>query len=188
MNKLSNNEVCLKKSAEIFNELMKGKIINEFVYNNKTNSLEVNSLFNEIRYNFNQYNLQYKMNGMTLVEMKNYFYLIDGKSNEDTKQPIKTKILASLIVLIRYITSDSGKVFDYLKNVNYGATVEDLKGVNNNSNYTHILQTAKIENGESILKILFDKNILLKTSHDRYILSDSGKSIVDDIIYVIDNK
>lgn len=179
---LSNENVNIKLSKIIFNELTKGRIINEFIYDNKLNTLIENPLFVEIRNNLSQYNMQYKMSGMKLFENSKFFYLIDENTKIDNKQPVKTKVTASIIVLVRHILSDNGKVFDYLKNINYGVSEADMSGVNDNSNYFHILKTAKIEKAEFILKYLFEKNILLKTNKDRYILSDSGQSLVYDIM------
>lgn len=181
MSELSIKKINMQKSQEIFNELIKGRIINEYLYDNKTDSLILNPLFSEIRDGLEQYQLQYQMNGMTLIEKAKFFYLFDQNTNLDTKQPIKTKIYASLIVLIRYVMSDGGKIFDYFKNVKYGVSVKDLDGLDQNTNYAHILKTAKIDKPESILKYLHEKNILLKTSSDRYILSDSGDAIVNEI-------
>lgn len=181
MSELSIKKINIKKSQSIFGELIKGKIINEYFYDNKTDSLILNPLFAEIRDNLEQYKLQYQMNGMTLVEKAKFFYLLDQNTKIDTKQPIKTKIYASIIILIRYVMSDGGKIFDYFKNVKYGISIKDLEGLEQNANYSHILKTAKIDNAESILKYLHEKNILLKTSNDRYILSDSGEAIVNEI-------
>lgn len=181
MNQLSIEKINIKKSQEIFNELIKGRIINEYIYDNKTDSLILNHLFIEIRNNLEQYKLQYEMNGMKLVEKAKFFYILDRNTNSDTKQPIKTKIYASTILLIRYVMSDGGKIFDYFKNVKYGISIKDLDGLDQNTNYAHILKTAKIDKAESILRYLHEKNILLKTSNDRYILSDSGEAIVNEI-------
>lgn len=181
MSELSIKKINIKTSQEIFNELIKGRIINEYIYDNKTDALVLNPLFTEVRDNLEQYKLQYQMNGMELIEKAKFFYLLDQNTNTDTKQPIKTKVYASLIVLIRYVMTDGGKIFDYFKNVKYGVSAKDLEGLDQNTNYSHILKTAKIDKAESILKYLHDKNILLKTSHDRYILSDSGDAIVNEI-------
>lgn len=182
MRTLSNQNVNIEKSQKIFNDLIKGKVINEFIYDPKTDALIINDLFSELRDNLEQYKLQYQMNGMELIEKAKYFYLIDKNSISETKQPIKTKIYASMILLIRFVMSDGGKVFDYLKNINYGVSVKDLDGLEDNANYLHILKTAKIDKAENMLKYLHEKNILIKTSKDRYILSDSGNAIVQDII------
>lgn len=182
MRTLSNQNVNIEKSQKIFNDLIKGKVINEFIYDPKTDALIINDLFSELRDHLEQYKLQYQMNGMELIEKAKYFYLIDKNSISETKQPIKTKIYASMILLIRFVMSDGGKVFDYLKNINYGVSVKDLDGLEDNANYLHILKTAKIDKAENMLKYLHEKNILIKTSKDRYILSDSGNAIVQDII------
>lgn len=181
MSDLSISKVNIKNSQKIFNELIKGKIINEYIYDNKTDALILNPLFIELRDNLEQYKIQYQMNGMELVEKAKFFYLLDKNTNIDTKQPIKTKVYSSLIVLIRYVMSDGGKIFDYFKNIKYGISIKDLEGIEDNPNYIHILKTAKIENAESILKFLYEKNILLKTINDKYILSDSGDAIVEEI-------
>tara|TARA_Y100001960_G_scaffold334192_1_gene446937 strand:- start:13528 stop:14088 length:561 start_codon:yes stop_codon:yes gene_type:complete len=182
MSFLSNQSINIEKSQKIFNELIKGKIINEFIYDSKTDSLTNNELFIEIRNNLEQYKLQYQMNGMELIERSKFFYLLDKNTNTESKQPIKTKIYSSIIVLVRYVMSEGGKIFDYLKNINYGVSYDDIKGIEEDSNYLHILKTAKIDKSESILNYLYEKNILLKTKKDRFILSDSGISIVQDII------
>ncbi|MBM24250.1 MAG: hypothetical protein CL760_00880 [Chloroflexi bacterium] len=182
MSILSNQKINIEKSQKIFNDLVKGKVINELIYDPKTDALVINDLFSEVRDNLEQYKLQYQMNGMELVEKAKYFYLIDKSKNSETKQPIKTKVYASMILLVRFVMSDGGKVFDYLKNINYGVSVKDLDGIEDNPNYLHILKTAKIDKAKNILKYLYEKNILLKTSKDRYILSDSGNAIIQDII------
>lgn len=131
MSILSNEKVDIKKSEIIFNELIKGKRINELIYDNKTDTLILNPFFSEIRDNYEQYSLQYKMSGMDLVQKPKFFYLIDKNSNNESKQSVKT---------------------------------------------------AKIENTSSILNYLHEKNILWKTNKGGYILSDSGKAMVQDII------
>lgn len=178
-----NKQIDIKKSQLIFNELTKGEIINEYIYDNKNNSLSRNDLFTEISENIEVYKMQYEMCGFQLVHNPTFFYVRDKNSSKTSdKQSKKIKIYSSLLIIVRYILSDKGKLFDILKNIHYGITAEDLKDIENNSNYTHILKASNLKNGEEILNYLYSKNIFLKTNKDKYILSDSGKEIVNDIM------
>ena len=66
------------------------------------------------------------MIGHELVDKGEYFYLINRPAEKATTQDAKAKLHASLICIVRLITHEKGKLFEYLSNVNYGVTTEDL--------------------------------------------------------------
>ncbi len=182
--KLKNNKVNFNLSKKIFSNLMKGVMINKNIYCGKTNSILPNPLFLEIENNYEQYDLQFKMAGLEIVDNVNFFYLVDDKYEEKNKLSIvnKNKIYSAIIILVRYITQDCGKLFESLTNIHYGFSEDDFKDIDAKVTYLHLLEKTKLVNVAGMIKVLFDKGFLLKTKKDKFVLSDSGKSIVDEII------
>lgn len=162
--------------------MQKGQIINEFTYCPKSHEFIENILFNELRNNFEQYEFHFKMMNLELIDKMNYFYLLDEDSLKNDKQRNKNKILASIIIFVRYITLEGDKLRDSIENINYGVDESDFEGIVNNNAYVHLLQKARIDNGTGVIKVLFERNLLIKTNRGKYILSDSGKAIVGHII------
>jgi hypothetical protein len=179
---LSNKKVDLILSQEIFKTLVKGEIINEKNYDGSTQSFIDNKYFTELRSQFDQYSLQYEMINMKLVDNLNYFYITEHSSSSgNAKQLAKTKIYAALTILIRYMMNENGKTFDNIKNINYGVKEEDFSEMDHDDYYSNILKIARIDNIKGVFKILNERNLLFKTKNNKYILSDSGKSIVQHI-------
>jgi hypothetical protein len=181
---LKDNQINFKLSEEIFNILTKGIMINKNNYCPKTHCLNPNTYFNEIESNYEQYTLQFKMAGLTLVDNVDFFYLIDKKYEEKNKQAIinKNKIYCAIIILVRYITQDCGRLYDSIKSINYGFNEDDFKGIESKTTYMHILEKTKLNSVFNMIKLLNDKGFIIKTKNNKYILTDSGKKIVNEII------
>jgi hypothetical protein len=181
---LTDNQVNFELSEIIANTLIKGIVINKTDYCPSTHSNILNPLFIEIERNYKQYMLQYRMQGLTLVDNIDSFYLVDEKYDGKNKQAIinKNKIYASIIVLVRCITHDEGKLYDFLININYGVNEEHLKEVEKNEKIQHILEKSRVNTISNVLKFLYEKNFLLKTKNNKFILTDASKRIVDEII------
>jgi hypothetical protein len=178
------NSVNLKTSKLIYQELIRGRLINRMTYSNKSQGLEGDPLFLELRQNIEQYKLQYRMMDMTLEDKESYFYLVANDNEKANNQLFKSKVYAALIVMVRYITHDNNKLYEIIENVNYGVSAEDFENIHLDDKYGLIIERAKLVNIEQIIKFLSEKNILLKTVNDKYILSESGKSIINSIIDV----
>lgn len=175
-------QINLKKSIQIYDELTKGRLINRYIYSSTTHSLVDNSLFIELRENLENYSNQYAMSGHELVDDGEFFYLIYKKLENNTNQPIKTKVYSAVIVLIRCVTHIQARLFDSLKNVNYGVEINELKEIELPEDYQLILEKAKLGSLPKAVDYLYEKNFLLKTNRDKYILSSAGLSIVDEIV------
>ena len=179
---LEKSEVNFSLSKKIYEQLIKGNMINRSDYSAQSNQFVSNPLFNELRANFYQYDTQYQMMGMKLKDEESYFYLVSLGAEKATTQQIKAKIYAAAIVIGRYIMHDTGKLYDYLKNINYGASIEEFKEININDSYKHILEKSRIDNIEQAIKLLVERNLIVKTKSNRYVFSDSGVALFRSII------
>jgi hypothetical protein len=179
---LNLSKVKLNMSKDIYNELIKGKMVNRYIYSSKEHSLIPDPHFIELRENISEYSFQYKMIGHELVDKGEYFYLINRPAEKASTQDAKAKLHASLICIVRLITHEKGKLFEYLSNVNYGVTTEDLNIDELPDSYGLIMQRVKLKGFIEALKVLSEKKLVLRTNRDRYILSSSGLEIVESII------
>lgn len=171
------------KSKDIIDSLMKGQMINEKVYCGNSNSMIDNGLFNELLSEKDAYSFYFKMGGFTLMHKSNYFYLYEENDKND-KQKTKKRICAAVIILVRYITHNKGKLYEYMTNHHYGIKPEDLENIDKDDNFIPIFQNAfhevKKEYGKYLLDFLSNKNLLFKTNTGRYIFSDSAISLIEE--------
>jgi hypothetical protein len=173
--------IKLNLSATIYEELTKGRIINRNVYSTKLHTLIDNPLFLELRENLEDYVNQYLMSGHELMDQGEYFYLVYKKHENNSKQLIKTKIYSAIIVLVRCVTHLQSRLFDSLKNVNYGVDISELNDITLPEEYQLILEKAQHPSLVKAVEYLSEKNLLLKTNRNKYILSSSGLALIDEI-------
>ena len=181
---LSISKVSLEYSKEIYSRLIRGSMINKNIYCEQTHSLMKNPLFIEIEENYDQYSLQYQMSGMKLVDSVSHFYLISDSFDDKLKTGIqnKYKIYAAIVILVRYITQDMGKLFDYASNINYGFTNEEISAMEEDTTYKHMLEKTRLKDTSGLIKILKDKDFIFETKNKKYVLSDSGLRLTNEII------
>lgn len=193
-----NNTIDKNKSIAIFNELIKGKIINQKYYELNKKEFIDNQLFIEIRNNFKDYSMLYEMQGFKIIDNKDHFYLeLDQDDNDENtkidKRMNKTILIIGLIVIGRYITKHLSLSFDLMINPTYGFSLKELDSMNTIDDINSILKNIN-KNIKSIMELLIDKNLIIlckddKNFNDRkYILSESGVSLFTNIVKEYDNK
>ncbi|MEZ7188530.1 hypothetical protein NO991_11795 [Pseudoalteromonas sp. DY56-GL22] len=175
-------QINLKRSIQIYDELTKGRVINRHLYSSSTHSLVDNPLFQELRENLDIYTIQYQMSGHQLIDDGEYFYLIHKKLENNNNQLIKTKVYSSIIVLVRCVTHLQSRLYESIKNVNYGIEIKELNEIKLPEEYLLILEKGKHETLHKAIEFLAERNFLIKTNRDKYVLSNAGLSIVDEII------
>ena len=182
--KLNDCQVNIDKSKDIFGILTKGGMVNKHHYNAQEHSVTSNDLFLEIESNIEQYKLQYRMAGLDLVDAVDYFYLLDHKTESRTNSAhiTKNKIYSSIIILVRYITQDNGKLFESITNINYGFNEGSFKDIDSKPIYVHLLEKTRLNNISNMIKLLSEKGFIFKTKNNMYVLSDSGKRVVKEIV------
>lgn len=166
-----------KASAEIFKDLMNGKLINKRVA--KDNVLVENSLYNEIYLNESEYSSIYRKIGFTLIVDKDYYYLTSEHRSNNSE--LRTKIITTMILLFRFVTRDKGYSADYLKHSSYGLSAEDIEELDN-SEYRLILQTGESKTFIDALNLLKERNIVYQNLDKNYVLTDGGMKFFDDYI------
>ncbi|MBA6232185.1 MULTISPECIES: condensin complex protein MksE [unclassified Colwellia] len=181
-NNYNTAKIQLTNSKVIYSELIKGKMINRYVYSSREHALCTDPLFTELRENIEGYTFQYKMIGHELIDKGDYFYLINRPAEKSPTQEAKAKLHAALICIVRLVTHEKGKLFEYLTNVNYGVSIDDLLIDDLPDSYDLILKKAKFKGVEDALKLLHEKKLMLKTNRDRYILSTSSSDIIENIV------
>lgn len=179
---LNDSKLNLSKSKKISAILLKGQIINEYEYCPKVHDHIESELFNEVRNNFEQYQLFCSMMNISLKDKIHYFYASDEDIDKIEKNKNKNKIYAAMIVLIRFITNEKGLLRESLENINYGIDENDLEGISNNKEYSHIINKARLDNGVGVIKTLSERNLLVRTNRNKYILTNSGKAIISEVI------
>lgn len=193
-----NNKIDKNKSIAIFNELIKGKIINQKYYELNKKEFIDNQLFIEIRNNFKDYSMLYEMQGFKIIDNKDHFYLeLDQDDNDENtkidKRMNKTILIIGLIVISRYITKHLSLSFDLMINPTYGFSLKDLDSMNTIEDISSILKNIN-KNIKSIMELLIDKNLIILCKDDKnfndkkYILSESGYFLFKNIIKEYENK
>lgn len=166
----------------LFKSLTSGELINKQVLDSKSGTFVNNPLFAELLRCEQDYIKHYQMMGYELKNAGDYFYLYDNDVNVDDKQSSKTRIYAAIILLVRYITQEKRFLYDVLTDVHYGVSRNDLMGMMNNAQFKHILLSSKLDSVDGMLKILMQRQLVFKLPSEKYVLSDAGKHIVEDII------
>lgn len=193
-----NNTIDKNKSIAIFNELIKGKIINQKYYELNKKEFIDNQLFIEIRNNFKDYSMLYEMQGFKIIDNKDHFYLeLDQDDNDENtkidKRMNKTILIIGLIVISRYITKHLSLSFDLMINPTYGFSLKDLDSMNTIEDISSILKNIN-KNIKSIMELLIDKNLIILCKDDKnfndkkYILSESGTFLFTNIVKEYENK
>ncbi|MBT4836710.1 MAG: hypothetical protein HON94_05130 [Methylococcales bacterium] len=171
-------------SAEIFSQLMNGKIINKTILNNSSQFVE-NPLFNEVMDNLKDYRSQYAMNGVELVEEAEYLFIRDrNSSSEELKTDVMMKACLLLLLLGKYLTENNYRL-SKLTDSSGGITIADIEAINEMPDTQEILEKGKMKNdlASAIKSILVERHIMLeKPSSQSYILSDSGRTFFDEIV------
>jgi hypothetical protein len=169
-------------SEKLFKVLTSGGIVNQHDYDKKTGALVNNPLYTELVNCELEYIKHYRMMGFELVNAGDFFHILDRDVNVDDKQSSKTKIYGAIILLVRYVTQDKRYLYEILTDINYGVSVEDLSGMMENEKYRHILLSSKLESVDGLLKALLGRNIICQMNNDKFILTDAGQKVVEDII------
>lgn len=186
-----NNQINNDKSILIFQEMIKGRIINDQNYDFKTKEYITNDLFIELRTNYSLYSTIYASLGFKIIDKQNFFYAANLDSDENSlsydKKGQKTILIVSLLLLTRYVTNNLGLSFESMINPNYGFSMNDFSNIMEIEEFSVTLNNLD-KNIKSIFALLVDKNIITvskdaKTVEDKkYILSSSGIVLIKTII------
>lgn len=186
-----NNQINNDKSILIFQEMIKGRIINDKNYDFKTKEYITNDLFIELRTNYSVYSTIYASLGFKIIDKQNFFYAANLDSDENSlsydKKGQKTILIISLLLLTRYVTNNLGLSFESMINPNYGFSMTDFSNIMEIEEFSVTLNNLD-KNIKSIFALLVDKNIITvskdaKTVEDKkYILSSSGIVLIKTII------
>jgi hypothetical protein len=169
-------------SQLIYKALIASEVINKDIYEPKTGTLVPNPLFAELVDFEREYAEHYAMMGYSLVNAGDYYHLGDEDVNIDDKQSSKTKIYASIILLVRFITQEQRMLYDLITDINYGISLEEANKMAENSDYKHMLASSKLGSVDEMFKLLSKRQFVHKMVNGKFILSSAGKDIVEDII------
>ncbi|CAA0096240.1 Uncharacterised protein [BD1-7 clade bacterium] len=169
--------INLKLSAEIFRELMSGKIINRLA---SVDGDDENPLFSEISTRTKDYTMHYAMAGFELVSRPDFFYIRERNSESPYTEPVK-KIQGLLLIISRYITK-RGFMFDRITSKNAGLTHEDINNIIEDDEYQEIMSAIEIKDFMVTFKShLLDRGIMQEIRSGKYLLTAAGSYFFDDL-------
>lgn len=179
------------KSAEIFNHLMNGRIINRELMGSH-GSFENNPLFSEVMDNREDYSKQYKMSGFHLVESAEYIYIIKGQEFDIAKTQIAMKAYFLLTILSKYATSNNiaiGKLWS----AEGGISPAEIVKIEELRDTKEILERCNLDDSlyKNIKVIMVDRDIAyIHPVSQNIVLSNAGKQFFEDIRndFEIDNQ
>lgn len=179
---MRNTEVNSDHAKTLYKSLTAGEVINKHVLDKKSGAIISNPYFIELMRCETEYMKHYQMMGYELKNAGDFFYLYDNDVNVDDKQSSKTKIYAAIILLVRYITQEKRYLYDVLTDEHYGVSREDLLGMMNDTHYSHILLSSKLDSVDGMIKVLKQRQLIFELPSQKFILSDAAKHIVEDVI------
>lgn len=166
----------------IFKALTGGEVVNKEIYEPKTGTIVPNALYAELIEFEKEYVQHYNMMGYSLVSAGDYFHLGDDEVNIDDKQSTKTKVYAAIILLVRYITQEQRMLYDLITNIDYGVSLDEANKMVEQDEYQHMLISSKLNTVDEMFKLLLRRQFIYKLNNNKFILSNAGRDVVDDII------
>lgn len=183
-------EIDKRKSKQIFDTLMNGRIINKHILNNSSEKVD-NSLFSEIMDNLDAYQNWYEACGYELITKPTFAYLNDAV--QDPKTELTMKAYCLLLIIGKYLTMNN-YTLSKITDSKSGLTLEDFQKMADIPNVSDILEKAKIaykkdeDMFSAVKSILVDRQIMLeKASSKKFVLSDSGKAFYEELIAKFDD-
>jgi len=172
-----------KRSTEIFNLLMNGKVINKQTLDINNDNKTPNKYFSEIASNIDEYKVHYFNSGFELVDSVPDCFFIRAFGEEKSNVKIASKIQALLIVLGRGITQDNYEL-DVMFDSHAGLTKEIVNKINKNEDYRTVLDATRIESDlwDECKKLLVDRQIAMVNRSGNYVVLDAGKSMYESLI------
>ena len=170
------------KSAEIFNHLMNGRVINREVMGSH-GAFENNHLFSEIMDHREDYSHQYKMSGFHLVENVDYFYIIKGQEFDIAKTQIAMKAYFLLTILSKYATSNNISI-SKLWSADGGISQAELVKIEELRDTKEILERCNLDDSlfKNIKVIMVDRDIAyIHPVSQNIVLANAGKQFFEDI-------
>jgi hypothetical protein len=168
-------------SAEVYNRLMNGKVINKYNIDKKGDKYN-DVLFSEIILNLDDYKKQYEMSGFELVSGYNFFYIRNGIT-DSIKADVSKKISVLLLVISRHVTK-KGYKFDKLSNPKGGITNNELLEIEDLDETKELMEKSemgKMKFHIAVKRVLVDRGIMLEKVTGEFILSDAGISFFNDL-------
>lgn len=173
--------VNMSMAQHLFKLLISGSVVNKQILDPKAQVLVPNPYFVELLDHESTYKTNYEMMGYDLLNAGDYFHLADVNSSIDDKQLTKTKVYASLIMLVRFITQEQRMLYNLILDVKYGVSSDDLNKMNELDDYRQILNSSKLNNADEMIKLLLKRGFIYQLNSGKFILSSSGRVIVSDI-------
>ncbi|MEX0731179.1 MAG: hypothetical protein WED00_16455 [Aquisalimonadaceae bacterium] len=172
-------------SAEIYRQLVAGRVVLRQTYNGHKAALEDNPLYNVLYNNLSHFRELYRHLGLELVfhNQGGFFYLREGAdddSEEHDENALKVQVV--LLVIGRYFTR-TGRDLQYLGRLDAGLKDEDLAALAADDEYADILRAARFAKGwEEALNYLVSRSFAFQTGASRYALSSAGMCFLEQLI------
>lgn len=167
-------------SADIFRELINGRVVNRTVLANDGAEQE-NPLFAELSSRVDDYQRQYRMSGYELVGGVDFFYIREVSAEPQHTELVK-RIQSLLLIVSRHVTR-SGAIFDKLTHPAGGISGEDVAAMEADELTAELLAALGIRTGlEAALKTnLVDRGIMRQTAAGRLILAPAGRAFFAEL-------
>jgi hypothetical protein len=173
------------QSAEIYRELVAGRVVLRQVYNANRAELQDNPLYNTIYNNLGHFRQLYEHLGFELVfnDRGGFFYVresVDHDIDEHDENAFRVQVV--LLIVGRYFAR-SGRDLLYLGRPEAGLKDEDLEALAKDEEYSDILRTARFEKGwEDALDFLVKRNFAFRSGARRYFLSSAGMIFLTELV------
>lgn len=183
-------QIDKRKSKQIFDTLMNGRIINKHLLNNSSETID-NPLFSEIMDNLDAYQNWYDACGYELITKPTFVYLNDAV--QDPKTELTMKAYCLLLIIGKYLTMNNFTL-SKITDPKSGLTIEDFQKMADIPNVADILGKTKIaykkdeDMFSAVKSILVDRHIMLeKASSKKFVLSDAGKAFYEELMAKFDD-
>ena len=181
-----------KRSQQIYDILINGKILNRRRYDPIRNSFAEDELFQELSSQYegeNGYRALYQRIGCELVLRPDYAYLKEHSADDDKSSQTATAIQALLTVMAKTALSRNYR-FELLTAAEAGFRRELAEAADQDPEMRRILAACHCNNAplwNEINRLLLRRNIVFENARGNFVLTDAGRDFFEELFAQAEN-
>lgn len=178
------------QSAQVYRQLVAGKVVLRQEYDRHRGELEDNPLYNLLYNNLSHFRQFYEHLGLELVlhDRGGFFYLRDNADEEaDEHDENALKVQVVLLIIGRYFAR-TGRDLQYLGRLDVGLGDDDVAALAADEEYNDILRTARFSKGwPEAMSFLVSRGFAFEMGTSRYALSSAGMCFLEQLVGEYEN-
>lgn len=179
------DHILPSQSAQIYRELLAGKVIVREYYDRSKSQLTPNPLYNVLYNHMKHFQTLYEHLGFDLVFSSQgaFFYLREPADDDQEEHDENAfKVQVALLVIGRYFAR-SGRELEYLGRPDAGLREDDINTLNADEQYRDLLHAARFTKGfQEALEYLERRYFAFRSSARSVFLSSAGMCFLETLV------